>query len=116
MDLQLRAPLRRGVPVVAVAGDIDLCTAPRLEQFLLHSIPAQRVPPPGLVIDLSQVEFFGAAGISVLLAVQDRVGLVGGWLRLLDVPPVVTRILTLTDLQDRLLPLSPTEIPPPMVQ
>lgn len=112
IDLQLRAPLRHGVALVAVAGDIDLCTAPQLERFLLHSIPAQRVPPPGLVIDMSTVEFFGAAGISALLAVQERIELVGGWLRLLDLPPIVTRILALTDLREQLLPLSPAERPP----
>jgi anti-sigma B factor antagonist len=116
MDLQLRAPLQQGVAVVAVTGEVDLSTAAQLERFVLASIPAQRVPPPGLVLDLSGVEFFGAAGIAVLLSAQERIEQVGGWLRLLDVPPIVTRILVVTDLQDRLLQVSLTEIPPPVVQ
>ncbi len=100
LELQVRSPLRDGVALVAASGEIDLSTAGRLEQFLLDAIPSQRVPPPGLVLDLSGVEFFGAAGIAVLLRLQDTLERFGGWLRLCDVAPIVTRVLTVTDLQD----------------
>jgi anti-sigma B factor antagonist len=106
MELQVRGPLRDGVALVAASGEIDLSTAPQLEQFLLDAIPPQRVPPPGLVLDLSGVEFFGAAGIAVLLRLQDSLEHLGGRLRLCNVSPIVTRVLTVTDLQDRFCDIS----------
>lgn len=111
IELQIRAPLRDGVALVAASGEIDLSTSPQLEQFLLDAIPPQRVPPPGLVLDLSGVEFFGAAGIAVLLRLQDTLELLGGRLRLCNVAPIVNRVLAVTDLRDQFLDIPGA--PPP---
>lgn len=112
-DLQFGHTLRDGVALVAATGEIDLDTAPRLERFLLDAIPAWRQPPPGLSVDLSGVEFFGAAGIRVLLEVKDRIGLVGGWMRLCNVSPAVKRVLALTGVQNQFVLTSSTAMPPP---
>ncbi|WP_020422888.1 STAS domain-containing protein [Amycolatopsis sp. ATCC 39116] len=72
-----REQLRVGVDVldrevvVRVAGDVDLESATHLEQALTES--AERIPPV-LVVDLTGVEYFGSAGMRVLVGLQQRCG------------------------------------------
>lgn len=51
-------------PVVDVAGDLDMLTAPRLLDTL-HALLRER--SAALVVDLTAVNFMGSAGISVLV-------------------------------------------------
>lgn len=61
-------PAPSGATVLAVAGEVDLGTAPPLKDALF----AQLCPEsPGLVIDLTGVGFLGAAGLTVLVVVRD---------------------------------------------
>jgi anti-sigma B factor antagonist len=55
--------------VCVVAGEIDLCTAPVLRRALAE---AERPAVEAIVVDLSEVEFLGAAGLSVLVAAARR--------------------------------------------
>ncbi|SEF21024.1 anti-anti-sigma factor [Amycolatopsis pretoriensis] len=50
--------------VVQVGGEIDLCTAGALEATLTEHVRAR---PGVLRVDLSEVRFFGAAGLRVLV-------------------------------------------------
>ncbi|WP_424184630.1 STAS domain-containing protein [Actinokineospora sp. G85] len=93
MDLRLDDPPAPGVVAVAIGGEVDLLAAGILERFLLGAVADQRGPKPGLVIDLSDAEFFGCAGLNALLAAQHRLDRAGGWLRLVDVSPAVARVL-----------------------
>ena len=54
--------------VLAVAGAVDMVTAPQLQEHV-NTILARR--PTALVIDLSRVEFLGTAGIAVLVHVRN---------------------------------------------
>jgi anti-sigma B factor antagonist len=58
-----------GVTVLRVKGEIDVDTAARLETGLRDCLARK---PPCLVIDLSDVHFFGAAGINFLIEAQRR--------------------------------------------
>ncbi|HVW43201.1 MAG TPA: STAS domain-containing protein [Amycolatopsis sp.] len=65
------APLRltltrpdRHTAVVAVAGELDASTAPRLSEMVLARL---RGTLRAVVVDLSEVDFLAAAGISVLV-------------------------------------------------
>jgi len=49
--------------VVEVAGDIDACTAPDLEETLIAHVLAR---PAALRVDLGEVSFLGTAGIRAL--------------------------------------------------
>ncbi|WP_372664636.1 STAS domain-containing protein [Amycolatopsis kentuckyensis] len=49
--------------VVEVAGDIDACTAPDLEETLVAHVLAR---PAALRVDLGEVSFLGTAGIRAL--------------------------------------------------
>jgi anti-sigma B factor antagonist len=57
--------------VLVVVGEVDTFTAPLLDHDLVEAL-AER--PSLLVVDLSEVEFFGSAGLAVLLDAQQRFG------------------------------------------
>ncbi|MBB5803654.1 anti-anti-sigma factor [Saccharothrix ecbatanensis] len=56
--------LSSGTLVCAVSGEVDVCTAPWLRDRLL---PRIHLAGPDLVVDLAEVRFFGAAGLTVLV-------------------------------------------------
>ena len=59
----------RDVTVLFVAGDVDLSTAPSLEEAVMA---ARTSPGRALIIDLTGVTFMGSAGLRVLvLAAQE---------------------------------------------
>lgn len=60
-----------GAVVLHVAGEIDLVTAPRLEESVTREL-AHR--PKILVIDLTDVAFLASAGMSVLVAAHNQAG------------------------------------------
>jgi anti-anti-sigma factor len=57
--------------VVEVRGEVDLLTAPRLHQTLVAILEPG---PPVVVIDLLEVNFFGASGLATLIEAQHRTG------------------------------------------
>ncbi|MBV9855006.1 MAG: STAS domain-containing protein [Streptosporangiaceae bacterium] len=81
--------------IVEVHGELDLISAPSLQEDLL-GILVQR--GNRIVLDLSGLTFMDAAGLRVLLAINRRAGLLGGTLSLADPRGSVARILQLTDL------------------
>ena len=58
------------VVVVAVAGDLDILTAPQLDDAI-HS--ALREEPTALIVDLSRVEFLGSVGMNLLVAAHHEI-------------------------------------------
>ncbi len=60
-----------GIAVVSVSGEIDLVTAPALEQAI-GAVVAEG--PTALVIDLSGVEFLGSVGLKILAATYEKLG------------------------------------------
>ncbi len=94
---------RDGVSVLSVTGEIDLVTAPALEQALGTVIADD---PTALVIDLSAVEFLGSVGLKILAATYEKLdkstefGVVARG-------PATRRPISLTGL-DKTFPLYPT--------
>jgi anti-sigma B factor antagonist len=64
-----------GTAVVAVRGELDLYTAPRLWDALDSAIAGR---PHELVIDLSNVTFVDSSGLSVLVRAHKRLRPVNG--------------------------------------
>lgn len=80
---------------MAVAGEIDLYTAPRLQaEFtrLLEDNPAR------VVIDMSGVDFCDSTGMNVLLSALKRLKERGGRLEVAAPRPAVRKILQVTGL------------------
>ncbi|MFD8569703.1 STAS domain-containing protein [Streptomyces sp. NPDC057694] len=91
-------------PVVALTGDLDYESAPRL----LDALTRVAVPDGGtLTLDLSDVRFFDSGGINALLrarvALQER----GVGLAVRRLSPVVERIFRITGLDTVLVPDGP---------
>jgi anti-anti-sigma factor len=68
------------VTVLRAVGDLDMDTAGRFARHVDQAVAA--CTPRMLIIDLADLGFLGAVGVSALLDGGDRVGRGGGQLRL----------------------------------
>ena len=82
---------------MALAGEIDLYTAPRLQSELAAALATEQ--PVRLVVDMSGVEFCDSTGMNVLLAAHRRAREQGGYLELARPGPAVRKILQVTGLE-----------------
>jgi anti-anti-sigma factor len=85
--------------VIAVRGEVDSCTSPLLRDRLLENV---RPACPQLVVDLTEVSFFGAAGLTVLVTVREAAEAAGVRLCLVAGTRVVLRPLMITGLDETL--------------
>jgi anti-sigma B factor antagonist len=88
---------------VVVSGELDLASAPRLQQVLdqlCQDCPAE------VVLDLAQLEFLGASGLEVFLRSDDQLRAAGGRLILNRPGRLVRRVLAITEL-DTVLTIRP---------
>lgn len=87
-----------GHQIVAVAGEIDISTAPALQSYLLDVTGDVGVDGGDLVLDLSAVAFVDLCGLSALQWADRRVRLTGRRLRLAAPTVRVARLLAVTHL------------------
>lgn len=88
---------------VQLRGELDLKTAPRLEQLL------QRLRREGhrqITLDLSRLEFLSAAGLTVFLRTDHALRALGGRLVLTHPTRMARRVLAITGL-DATLTIQP---------
>lgn len=83
-----------GAEVVEVQGEVDVATAPHLDQGLSDLIDHQG--NLSVVIDLREVAFMDAAGLAVLAKARQRIQAKDGALALADPPRHVRRVLEVT--------------------
>ena len=88
---------RAPAPVVSVAGELDLTTAPELLQALTSLVDDGR---RYLVVDLARLEFCDSSGLSVLVRVKNRLDEVGGEVALATPTPIVERVLEVSGLAE----------------
>lgn len=90
--------------VVQLAGELDIATGPLVRARLGDLLDHLPEPPLArLVFDLHDLEFTDVAGLAVLLRVQREVAAHGGVVLLRRPSALVRRVLTLLDLQRRLV-------------
>jgi len=63
-----------GLSVIALAGELDLSTIPRLEDRLLHELH----DPESVIVDLSQLIFIDSSGIGLLIKAHRAMNGAGG--------------------------------------
>ena len=85
--------LDNGIPVVAVTGELDLATAPALEEPLLAVCDRASGT---VAVDLGRCDFIDLRGLHVLLGVQERLERAHRTLMLITGNPSVLRILQVT--------------------
>jgi anti-sigma B factor antagonist len=77
-----------GIPVVTVAGEIDMSNAGRFRDAL--GLAAAAVDGGSFVVDLTDVEYLDSAGVHVLFAHASRIRLIAG--------PLLEPVLTVSGL------------------
>jgi anti-sigma B factor antagonist len=95
MDLGLDVNLTDDVPVVAVRGEVDFGTAPRLRELLITTaMDGHR----HVVADLRGVEFLDSTGLGVLVGALKRYRTLGGDLHLVISTSRIRSVFELTGL------------------
>jgi anti-sigma B factor antagonist len=87
---------------VAVFGELDLTTAPALDQALRDAHQHVRQ----VTLDLRSVTFMGSSGLAVLFAAADRARESGGRFLVVRGPPSIDRLFALSA-ADRWLEITP---------
>lgn len=95
---------RNGWVTVAVIGELDLASAPRVRTAVAAAVADGGTR---LVLDLGGVDFIDSTGLGVVLGAVRRVRSAGGSIRLVVREPAVLKVFELTGL-DQVLPILPS--------
>ena len=86
-----------GVEVVAVSGEIDIASAPRLITGLNDAVGNCDLP---VIVDLSDVAFMDSTGLALLLNAHRRLARRGQGFAVVCSDGPVRRVFTITDMVD----------------
>ena len=95
MDLGLDVDLSEGVPVVAVRGEVDFGSAPRLRELLVATAMEGH---HRVVVDLRAVDFLDSTGLGVLVGALKRYRTLHGDLHLVISTSRIRSVFELTGL------------------
>src|SRR5688500_12258770 len=95
MDLGLDVTEREGAAVLAVRGDVDVYTAPRLREQLVELVSQGK---HRIVVDLEGVEFLASTGLGVLVGGLKRVRTHDGDLGLVCTQHRILKVFEITGL------------------
>jgi anti-sigma B factor antagonist len=105
LPLHVQRELHGFAVVVRAVGEVDRYTVPALRTELAIAV-AMANPPFPVVVDLTLVDFCGAAGLNELVTQNERAGAAGTPLRIIGSHPAVVRSIVATGL-DEVLHLYP---------
>jgi anti-sigma B factor antagonist len=97
VELKVSTRSQGGRTIMALGGEIDLYTAPRLHGELVAILSGDE--PVQVVVDMSGIEFCDSTGMNVLLAAHRRAREQGGDLELAAPRPAVRKVLQVTGLE-----------------
>jgi anti-sigma B factor antagonist len=95
MDLELETSQRDGVAVLALRGEIDVYTAPRMRQAIVDLVDAGSL---NIVVDMDKVDFLDSTGLGVLVEGLKRVKTRNGTLSLVVTQDKILKIFDITGL------------------
>lgn len=95
MDLRLDVTERDGWAVLAVGGEVDVATAPRLREQLIGLV---NEGSHRIVVDLTAVDFLDSTGLGVLVGRLKLVRNHSGWLRIVCSNDRILRVFRITGL------------------
>lgn len=101
MGLDLEVAEQNGWAVVAVTGEVDMATAPRLREHLVSLMGEGR---HRIVVDLDAVDFLDSTGLGVLVGALRRVRTHEGELALVCSQPRILKGFEITGL-DKAFPI-----------
>ncbi len=97
MSLTVHIPQRGDVAVVSVVGELDLVTAPRLQEHITDLLDRGR---SRLVFDLTLVSFCDSTGLATSIHAKSNCDEAGGCVRLAAPQRDVLRILEVCGLSE----------------
>jgi anti-sigma B factor antagonist len=103
--LHLTTNRRDGTLTVSVAGELDIATTEQLRRHLLALLQEagrSRRPDTSLVIEVSRLSFIDAAGLGILVSVQNQALNQRTPIHIAGVPPAMRRLLRITGLDRHL--------------
>jgi anti-sigma B factor antagonist len=83
---------------VSVAGELDIATAPRIEEAL---VAAEEKGPSLILLDLRELEFMDSTGLRTILSADSRAREAGRRLVVVQGDENVKRVFEVTRLYDR---------------
>lgn len=95
MDLQIRVRTIDGVTILDVIGEVDLYTAPQLEEGLRKAAGA---PAPLLAVNLSEVAYLDSTALRVLTNLHKHVQERQGAMVVIAGQPTIQKIFRITGL------------------
>lgn len=98
LQLRIRSVQFGEYTMASLAGELDLVTFDRLHDALLELLAQQAVPR--LVLDLADVTFADARGLSPLVRASCIAAALGGWVRLVRVSDRLQLILDMVGLTE----------------
>jgi anti-sigma B factor antagonist len=84
-----------GFTVIAVSGEIDVYTAPKLRERLIGLVESGNYQ---VIVDMEGVEFLDSTGLGVLVGGLKRVRAQDGWIDLVCTQSRILRIFRITGL------------------
>jgi anti-sigma B factor antagonist len=95
VELSLSKSAAESQVILAVRGDVDVHSAPRLHDELAEIIDAGNV---SVIVDLTGIAFIDSTGLGALVAAQDRVPDSVGILKLVCVAERILKLFRITGL------------------
>ena len=86
-----------GVLKARLQGEIDHCAAPRLRSEI--DMKCEDLRPARLVLDFGGVSFMDSSGIGLIMGRYRTVSLLGGRLEVVNIPPQLKKIITLSGIE-----------------
>ena len=105
MDLKLESKDVNGIGVIALEGEVDVYTAPKLKSRLIDLVDEGKY---NIVIDLQKVEFMDSSGLGVLVGGLKRVKSHQGSIALVCTQENILKIFRITGLV-KVFPIFSTE-------
>jgi anti-anti-sigma factor len=100
-DVSISRPVT-ALAVVHVTGELDISTCPRFDEAIAEWVYPGIGTLSDLIIDFSRLRLLCAAGVDCLLQIDDAARAAQVRLQVVVSNPVVGRVLTLFDLDQRL--------------
>ena len=97
VGLETRIAGRGETVEVALSGELDLSSGPRLQACLTQLLATGH---PDIVLDLARLTFIDASGLGIIVGAVERARSMGGDIALRSVPKAGMRVLEVTRLTD----------------
>ena len=97
--LDVRTEDRNGLVHLALVGELDLSTVPKVQEELRR---IEAALPATLVVDLSKLTFLDSTGLRCIVTADERAREAGRRIVIVRGPDAVQRVFAITRLDDRL--------------